>query len=209
MFAFLAGLMAVLVVLGATINSRFDGGSVEKTLVGLLTLPILAFGNVQFSKGWMMGAASAALIGLVMTAGGLPLLLSLLLLGVAAAAFWDDNGKAATTPVTVEEYLDDRDLARLIKLGERGAALQLADWLALGGRGNLLRLQDERETAQARIAELEADNLQLVAQLARAYKPEPEELLETNKELQEIFGSLPLDSTDTPNPQWIREPAYA
>ena len=187
MFAILAGLMALLVVLAATIRSRFDGGNLEKALVGLLAAPMLAFGNVQFSKGWLIGAAGAALMGLVMAAGGLPLLLFVLFLGVALAAFWD---REASLPecgevCVVEEYLDDAGFIRLIELGERGLALQLADWLALGERGNQLCFEDERETAQKRIHELEADNLRLVALLAQAYKPKPAaaDLLDANQQI--------------------------
>ena len=186
MFAILAGLMALLVVLGATINSRFDGGSFEKALVGLLTLPMQALGNVQFSKGWLMGVASAALIGAVLVAGGLPLLLSLLFLGVALAAFWDREAAAVeVVEVVVEEYLDDSDFSRLIELGQRGFALQLADWLALGELGLAIRAEDE------------------FAALTAA------QLLENNEELQEIFGSFPLLPQDIPHPQWVREAACA
>lgn len=185
MFAILAGLMTLLVVLGATAYTRFEGGYFEKVLVGLLCLPMLALGNVQFSKGWLMGVASAALIGLLLIAGGLPLLLSTLFLGVAASAFWDREAAATEhTVVVVEEYLDDSDLARLIKLGERGLALQLADWLALGELG----LQAKAEALLA----------------ARA-----EEMVVANEELQEIFGSLPLQREDLPSPQWVREVACA
>jgi hypothetical protein len=208
MFAILAGLMTLLVVLGATINSRFDGGSFEKALVGLLAAPMLAFGNVKFSKGWLIGVASAALIGLLLLAGGLPLLFSGMFLGVACAAFWDRETTTIEV-VEVEEYLDDSDLTRLIELGQRGLALQLADWLALGERGNLLALEDEREAARQRLIELEADNLRLVARLAQAYKPAAAELLKANIELQEIFGSLPLDAADLATPQWVREIACA
>jgi hypothetical protein len=184
MFAILAGLMAILVVLGATINTRFDGGSLEKVLVGLLALPMLAFGHsAEFSKGWLMGVASAALIGLLLIAGGLPLLLSTLFLGVAASAFWDREVPVPEVAV-VEEYLDDADFTRLIKLGERGLALQLADWLALGELG----LQAKAEALLA----------------ARA-----EEMVVANEELQEIFGSLPLQREDLPSPQWVREVACA
>lgn len=185
MFAILSGLMTLLVVFGATIHFRFDGGNFEKALVALLTLPMLAFGNVQFSKGWMMGAASAALIGLVMTAGGLPLFLSLLFLGVASAAFWDrEVPEVVTEVVTVEEYLDDADFTRFIELGKRGLAMQFEEWIALGELG----LQAKAETLLA----------------ARA-----KELLANNEELQEIFGSLPLLPQDLPNPQWVPEVACA
>ena len=195
MFAILAGLMTLLVVLGATNNSRFDGGNFEKALVGLLSLPMLAFQSEGFSKGFLMGVASAALIGAALAAGGLPLLLSLLFLGVASAAFWDDIRSEEIPAVgIVEEYLDDADFTRLIELGERG---------------DLLRIEDEREAARLRIEELEADNLRLIAQLARAYKPAATELLEDNEELQEIFGSLPLYPGDIPHPQGVREPARA
>ena len=110
MFAMIAGLIAILVVLGATITTRFDGGSIEKALVGLLSLPMLAFGNEGFSKGWLVGVTSVALIGLTIGAGGLPLLLSLLFLGVACAACWDDKGEVPEV-VFVEEYLDEEELA--------------------------------------------------------------------------------------------------
>lgn len=208
MFAILSGLMTLLVVLGATINSRFDGGSIEKALVGLLCAPMLAFGHsVEFSKGWLMGVASAALIGLLLLAGGLPLLFSLLFLGVACAAFWDREGQSVEVCVA-GEYLDDADFTRLIELGKRGLALQLADWLTLSERGNLLRLEDEREAARLRIAELEADNLRLVAQLAQAYKPKPEELIEANEELATFFIQI-TNPADVPDPGWRPEPAYA
>lgn len=193
MFAILAGLMTLLVVLGAAINSRFDGGSIEKALVGLLCAPMLAFGHsVEFSKGWSMGVASAALIGLLLLAGGLPLLFSVLFLGVASAAFWDREGQAVEVCVA-EEYLDDADLAQLFELGERG---------------NLLALEDEREAARLRIAELEADNLRLVAQLAQAYKPAAAELLESNEELTSFFVQI-TNPADVPDPGWRPEPAYA
>lgn len=200
MFAILAGLMTLLVVLGAAINSRFDGGNFEKALVGLLGLPMLAFGNVKFSKGWLLGVALAALIGVVLVAGGLPLLFSLLFLGVACAAFWDREVPVPTTCV-VEEYLDDAGFAQLIELGEQGLALQLADWLSLGERGKMLALEDEREAAHLRIVQLEEENLRLVALVARAYKPAAEELLESNEELTSFFVQI-ANPADVPDPGW-------
>lgn len=183
MFAILAGLIALLVVLGAATHSRFDGSSLEKALVALLTLPMLAFENVEFSKGWLFGAASAALVGALLAIGGLPLALTLLFAAVGLAAFWDREipAEEPAAVVLVEEYLDDHDLARLIELGERGLAMQLVEWLALGERGLAVRAEDE-----------------LAAQLN-----------ELNEELQEIFGSLPLLPQDLATPQWVRETAHA
>ena len=184
MFAIIAGLMAVLVVLGATQNSRFDGDNLEKALVGLLTLPMLAFGNAEFSRGWLIGAASVALIGAVVAAGGMPLLLSILVLQVACAACWDDfRSEEIPAPVIVEEYLDDSDVAEM-------ARRELAKTIAAYAM------------AKARIASLEA-------QIAQAYLPSAAELSNENAGLQEIFGLQPLDITDTPYPQWVREPAHA
>ena len=196
MFAIIAGLMAILVVLGATANSRFDGSKIEKALVGLLCLPMQAFGNAEFSKGSALGVASVALIGLLVSAGGLPLLLSFLFLGAAAAAFWDENGDTLPAIVVAKEYLDDEDLARLIELGERGT---------------LLRLEDEREAARLRIAELEADNFRLVARVAeleQAVSPSALELMARNKELRHYVEVL-FDATDCPDPGWRPVIAHA
>jgi hypothetical protein len=183
MFAIIAGLMAILVAL-AGLTCCFESSKAEKALAAMLSVPMLAFGNVQFSKGWMVGYGFAAMAAATLLAGGLPLLLSILLLWVGCAASWDDfQSEEIPTPVVVEEYLDDGDVAEM-------ARRELAKSLA------------REAMAKLRIRELEA-------QLARANKPAAAELLDANEGLQEIFGTDPLDPRDAPHPNYVREIAYA
>jgi len=190
MFAIIAGLMTLLLVL-AGLTCCFESSKAEKALAGLLAAPMLAFGNVQFSKGYLGGLLLAGLASAALFAGGLPLLLSILILQVVVVACWDDfQSEEIPTPVVVEEYLDDEEVAD-------DARRQLAKVLA------------REAVAKVRIAELEADNLRLAAQLARANKPAAAELLKDNRELQEIFGTDPLDPRDPPHPNYVREIAYA
>lgn len=190
MFAIIAGLMTLLLVL-AGLTCCFESSKAEKALAGLLAAPMLAFGNVQFSKGYLGGLLLAGLVAAALVAGGLPLLLSILLLWVVCTACWDDISEGEIPEVVVvEEYLDDTEVAD-------DARRQLAKSLA------------REAVAKVRIRELEAEVERRDRKIAELEKPKPQEMLQSNEELQEIFGSYPIEPADTPYPQWVREPASA
>jgi len=140
-----------------------------------------------------LGLTSIALVGGTIAAGGMPLLLSILVLWAACVACWDDfQSEEIPTPAIVEEYLDDADVAEM-------------------ARTELAKAMAREAMAKLRIRELEADNLRLVAQLAQAYKPAAAELLEDNQAVLAAWDYVEVlfDATDCPDPGWRPQVAHA
>lgn len=195
MFAFV-GLLTLLLAL-AGLTCCFESSKPERVLTAMLSAPMLAFGNVQFSKGWTMGSIFAGLAAAALFAGGLPLVFSILILQVACVACWDDFVESEEIPaiVVVEEYVDE---------------------VADDARRQLAKALAQAALAKARIKELEAEVQRRDVwirrrdrKIAELEKPKPQEMLKAAEELQEIFGTQPLDPRDPPHPNVVREIAYA